>query len=365
MNLQPAISQFLRSVGPEPVPPEEVVLAVVAVVVEYCPWLAACPDDDGAARRRLFEIVVAYGCGFHQVPILGFEAWAGVWPRAFARLNRMVEIWVAKAAEWLDGAPVLGFERARRLFSEGNVASAITTLLVHGGCRCFQSHAKTADGKPVPSAADSQSNRDRRLRRCLREHLLLGWRPAEMGLCAFVARAVKGSIARLHERNSLFTVGALVQGMFYGPVSRETGLRAVDALVWRCARDRAQNFYGMPCRVCLKKGFDVVEAGRRTRLRTMRWLILPSDLGGGFSPANFRRCQACECYFPASRRACPWDGTVPGRRARSSVVWIPTEGRNVELDAASGEGGRPMGELERGGGRPRRRPARAADRLEE
>jgi hypothetical protein len=101
----------------------------------------------------------------------------------------------------------------------------------------------------------------------------------------------------------------------------------------------------LPCRVCQQQGFGVVEAGRRTRLRTMRWLILPSDRGGGFSPANFRRCGECGCFFPESMKACPWDGTVPGRRARSSVVWIPAEGRNVELDATSEADDDPQGSL--------------------
>jgi hypothetical protein len=270
--------------------------------------------------------------------MLGLESWSGVWPRAFQRLNRMVLAWVVRSGDWLEfGAQVTGFARARTGLDERQLAFSITVLLVYGGCRCFQLDAEPAYGvEPVPPAAASASNRDLRLRRCLLEHRLLGWKPAEMRLIAFVARAVKGVIARQHERKILFTVGALVQGMAYGPVSRDTGLLAVDVLVWRCARDQAQNFYGLPCRVCQQQGFGVVEASRRTRLRTGRWLILPSDRGGGFSPANFRRCRECGCFFPESMKACPWDGTVPGRRARSSVVWIPSTGGNVELDAPSG-----------------------------
>ncbi len=343
MYLLLLIRRFLALLGPDPNPPDQVVRAAAAVVRRCCPDLADRVRGDPCARQQVFDVALAYGCGFGRVPIVHLEGWGGLWPKAFARLTRLVLVWVRRTNCWLrSGANVGGLEAALAAADDEARAFDLAALLVSGGCRCYAvdlDYAAAFD--PDLDLTDSDSNLARRFARCCKEHRLLAWNPAEMRLSSFIARAVKGAFFRRNGRGISFSLGALVQGMCLPLLTAEIGLRAADVLVWRCPAGHDRNFFGLPCHTCLRLGLGRIEADPRTKLTTVRWLLLPSDRDGAFSSARYWRCRSCGGFFPDSRRACPADGAVPGRGAKPTVVWFPTQTANVALDAEPDPGDEP------------------------
>ena len=134
----------------------------------------------------------------------------------------------------------------------------------------------------------------------------------------------------------VFAVGSLVKGLYFQLASKHFGLMAGEVLFWRCHRHGEWVFYGRRCPRCGHEAAESSEPLADPIHVARRWLLVPSDRGGGFAPLRVFCCGKCESWVPLGPNPrCPRDGFVPSRKPVGRQVWIPTEGRNLELDALS------------------------------
>lgn len=329
--LPATVRHLLALFGPLDSPPAPIVDAVTELVATALPALRRHFDPENRRHfHQVREIVIAYGCGYQQVKILGLEHWSGLWPKAHETLRNLVGHFVRGTSDWLEFcASVPGFDVARANNTDSNATEWITNTLISGNCSCYKRYE---DG-PVRRLGSNAANDRKRVKRCAQQHPLLAWRPGQMSLAGFVARAVKGSLSSHDTGRMLYSVGSLMQSLYFAFSARDSGLRAAPVLTWRCWRDQHWNFYGWPCRHCQQQKGLLVEATPLTPLSTRRWLILPSELGGAFHPRKFWKCRECHHRYPHHLSACPLDGITPGRGEKPSIVWVPTRGLNLELDA--------------------------------
>jgi hypothetical protein len=196
-------------------------------------------------------------------------------------------------------------------------AEALAFLLWSGQCDCFRLKAEDSDAPLDRRAAQ-------RAARCLREHRLTAWNPAQLGLSTFVARAVKGEKAKGDDSGRKgFVTGAVEQGAFFCDLYRYHDIRFGKVLGWRCPSHPDILFEGERCFLCAEeRSFVVFSADEHTRTVVRRLLVKAPT--GPYEEEEYWHCQDknCNTYYPEHLSICPLCRQPRRRGAARSSVWV-------------------------------------------
>lgn len=126
-----------------------------------------------------FEVMVAYGCGVWRKVDTGSGGWEHRWQPALDQLSASVLAWLRATAAWLHFDIQLRGYAFTAPFPSWGEAEALSFLLWAGKCDCWRLKAGDAD-EPLDHRTAQ------RAARCLREHRLRGWNPADLALNDFI-----------------------------------------------------------------------------------------------------------------------------------------------------------------------------------
>jgi hypothetical protein len=276
------------------------------------------PDAQTRLLRAL-EAAVAYGCGVWRRVRPGSGGWEQRWQPALDDLTACILAWMKATAAWLQFDIQLKGYAFTAPFPSWREAQALAFLLWAGKCDCWRLKVTETD-EPLDRRAAQ------RAARCLREHHLQAWNPADLTLNDFIARAVKGGKAR-HDTSGRkgFVSGAVEQGVFFCDLYREYDVRFGNVLGWQCSQHPDLLFEGSRCFLCDEENVATVFSLEHHKRTTVRRLLVRTPTGPyEYEEDAYWRCQNRDCgsYYSAYLPACPLGGHKRGRGAARSSVWV-------------------------------------------
>jgi hypothetical protein len=273
------------------------------------------PNED-LRRKRIAEVAVAYGCGmWREVRNGAEEDWEHHWQRALHWVTHRVLGWLRATASWLHFEVQLRGYAFSSPFPSWRDAEQLTGQFRLGVCDCWRLRVTTPEQPPDHRTA-------RRATRCLQEHRLSAWKPEEMTLGNFIARAIKGDKVK-GERSGKksFASGAVEQGMFFCDLYREHDLRLGRVLIWRCPHHPTDIFEEQGCLKCEEDGALTRFTESMHNRDVVRRLLVKTPTGP-YEEIQYWRCQQGDTYYQAHHALCPRCRSPRTHGAAKSTVWL-------------------------------------------
>lgn len=282
---------------------------------ELLTFVRTCIPDEDLRRKRIAEVTVAYGCGLWREVQHAGEGWEHHWQYALRWVTHRVFGWLRATASWLHFEVQLRGYAFVSPFPSWGDAEQLASQFRLGACDCWRLRVTTPEQPPDHRTA-------RRATRCLREHRLSAWKPEEMTLGNFIARAMKGDKIK-GERSSRksFASGAVEQGMFFCDLYREHDLRLGRVLVWRCPRHPTDIFEEQGCLKCEEEGALTRFAETRHSRDVVRRLLVKAPTGP-YEETQYWRCQQGDTYYQTHHAVCPRCHSPRTHGAAKSTVWL-------------------------------------------
>jgi hypothetical protein len=294
-----------------------VVRQVVREIVQICQQELPNLDEAGLVARAE-EFVVIYGVGCKRQILPDSDDWEGRWPLALERVTREVHRWLRKTASWLYFEVRLEGYAFTAPFPTWIEAEGIAHRLVQGFCDCW--HLRYPDANHPPTR-----NAEKRAARCLREHHLSAWKPTQMTLWNFIARATKGDRpAGSHGHQQDFASGAVEQGMFFYDLYHDHNVRFGNVLGWCCPHHPKELSEGPKCFACEEQGRTMIlDDETQYRCNVKRRLLVEAPTGRYYKDVYWH-CQKCGNYYAKQHLICPLYICKGSRTsgAAPSTVWV-------------------------------------------
>lgn len=272
-------------------------------------------QDENLRQERIAEIVLAYGCGLWRDTQSDGDSWEHHWQRALHWITHRVLGWLRATASWLHFEVQLPGYAFLSPFPSWRDAEQLTSRLQLGVCDCWRLRVTDPEQPPDHRTA-------RRATRCLKEHRLSAWKPAEMSLGNFIARAIKGDkIKGEQNKRKSFASGAVEQGMFFCDLYREYDLRLGRVLVWRCPRHPTDIFEAHICFKCEENG-AVTRFADTTHSRDVIRRLLVKTPTGPYEEVRYWHCQQGDTYYQERYTLCPRCRSPRTHGAAKSTVWL-------------------------------------------
>jgi predicted DNA-binding protein (UPF0251 family) len=290
------------------VPPIDVQDELLALLRKFVP-------NEELRLKRAAEIAIAYGCGAWREVKRGEGGWAQLWQPALDWVTHQVWGWMKATASWLHFEVQLKGYAFVTPFPSWIDAEEVAARLWLGVCDCWRlSQANTK--RPLAYQATL------RAARCRREHRLLGWQPLEMRLGDFIARALKGDKIKGDRSGAKgFASGAVVQGMLFADLYRESDVRYGRVLVWRCPHHHEAIFEGPQCLKCDDLGKVTNFEETRHQRDAIRRLCVRAPRGP-YEEMRYWRCQRKDTYYQEHHSLCPLCHAPRTHGAARSTVWL-------------------------------------------
>ena len=313
-SLQTTIAMCVLGPKSASIPPESLRLELIDILRQFIP-------DEKTRLERIWDVTVAYGCGawreLSEEAGLN-ESWQQRWPVALEQLATPVFGWLKAMAAWLHFDIQLKGYAFQTPFPSRHDAHVFASLLWAGKCDCWRLRGGDSD-QPLDRRTAQ------RAARCLREHRLTAWNPAEMTLANFLARAIKGDKARGNRSGKKsFVSGALEQGMAFCDLYRECDIRLGKVLGWHCPDHPHSLFEGEECLACDEQDILTVFAETIHQRKVVRRLLVKAPTGP-YEEEEFWRCQnrqTCDTYYRVGLATCPLCDRTRTAGAARSAVWL-------------------------------------------
>jgi DNA-binding CsgD family transcriptional regulator len=290
------------------------------------------PDED-LRKKRIAEVAVAYGCGMWREVQNSGEGWEHHWQRALHWVTQRVLGWLRATASWLHFEVQLRGYAFVSPFPSWRDAEQLASQFRLGVCDCWRLRVTAPEQPPDHRTA-------RRATRCLQEHRLSAWKPEEMTLGNFIARAMKGDKVKGERSNrKSFVSGAVEQGMFFCELYREFDLRLGRVLVWRCPHHPTDIFEEHGCLKCEEDGVLTRFAETMNTRDVVRRLLVKTPIGP-YEEVQYWRCQQGDTYYQEHHAICPRCRSPRTHGAAKSTVWLlGQQPHQVALPSALWEAG--------------------------
>ncbi len=271
--------------------------------------------DENLRQERIAEVVIAYGCGVWRDAQNDGEGWEHHWQRALHWVTQRVLGWLRATASWLHFEVQLRGYAFISPFPSWRDAEQLASQLRLGVCDCWRLRVTDPEQPPDHRTA-------RRATRCLQEHRLSAWKPEEMTLGNFIARAIKGDKVKGERSNrKSFVSGAVEQGMFFCDLYREHDLRLGRVLIWRCPHHPTDVFEGQGCPKCEEDGVLTRFAETLHNRDVIRRLLVKTPTGP-YGEIRYWRCQQGDTYYQEHSAVCPRCRSPRTHGAAKSTVWL-------------------------------------------
>jgi len=277
--------------------------------------------DEKTRLERIWDVTVAYGCGTWRDLSDGkapSQGWEQQWQGALDQLSVLVFGWLKAMAAWLHFDVQLKGYAFHVPFPSWHSAQLFASLLWAGKCDCWRLRGGDSD-QPLDRRTAQ------RAARCLREHRIAAWNPAEMTLSNFVARAIKGNKARGDRSGRKgFASGALEQGMAFCDLYRDCDVRFGKVLGWHCPRHPTSIFEGAECLDCDEQNVLTVFSETTHQRKVVRRLLVKTPIGP-YEKEEYWHCQesnTCATYYRVGLAACPLCDRARTAGAARTAVWV-------------------------------------------
>ncbi|MGE0825532.1 MAG: RNA polymerase sigma factor [Candidatus Binatia bacterium] len=277
--------------------------------------------DEKTRLERIWDVTVAYGCGtWRELPdeAVPSHGWEQRWQAALDQLAVPVFGWLKAMAAWLHFDIQLKGYAFRTPFPRWHDAQLFASLLWAGKCDCWRLRSGDTD-QPLDRRTAQ------RAARCLREHRLAAWNPAEMTLSNFLARAIKGDKARGNRSGKKgFVSGALEQGMAFCDLYRDCDMRFGKVLGWHCPQHPTSIFEGAECLACDEQEVLTMFSETTHQRKVVRRLLVKAPTGP-YEQEEYWHCQdsdTCDTYYRVGLATCPLCDRARTAGAARSTVWV-------------------------------------------
>ena len=311
------------------IPPQSLREELLAILRQFIP-------DEKMRLERIWDVTVAYGCGtWREQPdeTGSSQGWEQRWQGALDQLTILVFGWLKAMAAWLHFDVQLKGYAFQTPFPNWHSAQLFASLLWAGKCDCWRLRGGESD-QPLDRRTAQ------RAARCVREHRLAAWNPAEMALGNFLARAIKGNKARGdHSGSKGFVSGALEQGMAFCDLYRDCNIRFGKVLSWHCPHHPTSIFEGAECLNCDELERLTVFSETTHQRKVVRRLLVKAPTGP-YEKEEYWHCQGydtCDTYYRAGLVACPLCDRGRTAGAARTGVWV------LGSFASSDEAGQQLG----------------------
>ena len=268
-------------------------------------------------QERIIDIITAYGCGLWREAQPGDTGWEHRWQPAIDRLGAHVLGWLKATAAWLHFDVQLKGYAFSVPFPSLSEAHTLAYIFWSGMCDCWRLKA-TTDDQPLDRRTAQRAER------CMREHRLSAWNPAELSLADFLARAMKGDKPRGNRsRKKGFASGAVEQSMIFVDLYRDHDVRFGKVVGWSCPEHPKNIFEGARCLSCDEDDLSTIFDETQHKRTVVRRLLVKAPTGP-YGEDEYWHCQdrkACDTYYRASLPSCPKCGRTRTAGAARSGVW--------------------------------------------